>query len=146
MATIQRFEDIFAWKVVRMLVSDVYEVSKRQIFFQDTAMRDQIRRAVLSIPSNIAEGFERGTTKEFINFLYIAKGSVGEVRSQLYNALDQHYISPEEFQVFHEKCVKTSQAIANFIDYLKKCAKPKRTSSAQPSSLDTDIWSKTSTL
>ena len=101
MATIRRFEDIEAWKAARRLTQKVYAVSKCGDFRKDFALRDQIRRASISITSNIAEGFERDGTKEFASFLSIAKGSAGEVRSQLYVALDEGYINPDTFNGEH---------------------------------------------
>ena len=89
MATIQRFEEIEAWQVARELTRSVYECSKSGSFAKDFALRDQIRRAAISVMSNIAEGFERGGNAEFIQFLSIAKGSAAEVETQLYVALDQ---------------------------------------------------------
>src|SRR3972149_12034315 len=99
MATAQQFEDLGVWQDARMLVKEVYAASKQRAFYRDFSHRDQIRRAATSTMSNIAEGFERGTRKEFIQFLNIAKGSNGEVRSQLYVALDQEYVNDEEFGV-----------------------------------------------
>src|ERR1700734_875276 len=95
--TITQFEDIEAWKLGRKLTRAIYRVSKTGEFARDFALRDQIRRAALSITSNIAEGFERGGNREFIQFLSFAKGSCGEVRDQLYVALDEQYISQEQF-------------------------------------------------
>ncbi|MFQ5853215.1 MAG: four helix bundle protein [Candidatus Binatia bacterium] len=83
-------------------------------------LRDQIRRAAISIPSNIAEGFSRHSNKEFIRFLFVAKGSAAEVQSQLYTALDQGYISQEEFDNIYEKLEVVSKQISRFITYLKK--------------------------
>lgn len=91
MATFRQFEDILAWQKARELVARLYQVSRAGEFSRDFALREQMRRASLSIPSNIAEGFERGGRKEFILFLGHAKGSCGEVRSQLYHALDLAY-------------------------------------------------------
>jgi four helix bundle protein len=97
MATIKRFEDIEAWKKACELTRDVYRHSKVGPFSKDFGLRDQMRRAAVSVMSNIAEGFERGGNKEFLQFLAIAKGSVGEVESQIYVALDQVYIDEDEF-------------------------------------------------
>ena len=83
-------------------------------------MRDQIRRATISIGSNIAEGFERGGDKEFVQFLAVAKGSCGEVRSQLYVALDQGYIDSEQFKQIYEKLVETSRLIGGLMKYLQQ--------------------------
>ena len=98
MATIERFEDIQAWQKGRELTQVVYRFSRRAEFAKDFALKDQIRRAAISITSNIAEGFERGGNKEFIQFLSNSQGSCGEVRSQLYVALDESYITSDEFQ------------------------------------------------
>ena len=87
MATVSRFEELGAWQKARELVDRVYRMTASGELARDFALRDQIRRAVLSIPSNIAEGFERGGRAEFLQFLSIAKGSAGEVRTQLYLAL-----------------------------------------------------------
>jgi len=83
MGTIERFEDIEAWREARVLVKRIYEVTAQGRFARDFGLRDQIRRAAISTMSNIAEGFERGSNKEFVHFLYVAKASAGEVRSQL---------------------------------------------------------------
>lgn len=89
MSKIERFEDIESWKVAREATRLIYEMSSMGEFNRDFALRDQIRRSSVSMMSNIAEGFERGGDKEFIQFLAIAKGSCGEARAQLYVALDQ---------------------------------------------------------
>lgn len=123
MAKIERFEDIQAWTQARDLARDVYDVTKKENFARDFGLRDQIRRAAVSIMSNIAEGFERGGDKEFIKFLYIAKGSCGEVRAQLYVAQDQIYINEEVFQNLTNRCVSVSKMIAGLINYLKNSTK-----------------------
>lgn len=107
MATIQKFEDLICWQKARLLTKEVYKYSKIQKFKDlnipaDYDFCDQIQRASVSIMSNIAEGFERGTKQEFLNYLYIAKGSAGEVRAQLYVALDNGYLNIETFK--HLKC------------------------------------------
>lgn len=89
MARIEKFEDIEAWKKGRELVNVIYAVSNKEPFTHDYGLKDQIRRAAVSVISNIAEGFERDTNPDFRRFLAIAKGSVGEVEAQLYVALDQ---------------------------------------------------------
>ncbi len=88
-------------------------------FSRDFALRDQIRRAAISIPSNIAEGFSRRSNREFIQFLFIAKGSAAEVQSQLYLALDQEYISHKVFTEAYEKLEKVAKQLSRFITYLK---------------------------
>ena len=120
MAMIERFEDIEAWQMAREITREIYELTSTGKFSLDYVLRDQIRRAVVSISSNIAEGFERDGNKELINFLSIAKGSCGEARSQLYLAHDQQYISDERFRKMSEKLIKISRAIAGFMKYLRQ--------------------------
>ena len=99
MSRIEKFEDIKAWQKARELNANIYRLTNSNTSFsKDFGLRDQIRRSSISISSNIAEGFERQTAKEFIRFLYIAKASAGEFRSQLYLASDLEYISTEEFK------------------------------------------------
>ena len=119
MATVKQFEDLGVWQDARVLVKDIYSASKQRAFYRDFGLRDQIRRAATSTMSNIAEGFERGTRKEFIQFLNIAKGSNGEVRSQLYIALDQEYLTEKEFSALRDSAVSLSRRIAKFIRYLE---------------------------
>ena len=119
MSKIQRFEDLEAWKISREITKEIYRICKNDPFKRDFGLCNQICRASVSIMSNIAEGFERDGDKEFINFLSIAKGSVGEVRSQLYVALDQNYISESEFKIIYEKAVENSRIISGLINYLK---------------------------
>ena len=89
---VKNFEDLEIWKTARRLAQDIYRLTAESKFSKDYRFRDQIRSAVISIMSNIAEGFERGGNQEFVQFLYIAKSSCGEVRSQLYVAVDQAYV------------------------------------------------------
>ena len=118
MATIERFEDIKAWQAARDLVAVVYRVSGRGKFEKDFGLRDQIRRASVSVMSNIAEGFERGSDKEFCRFLYIAKGSAGEVRSHLFVALDLGYLTSDEFDDLRARAEEVAKALSGFITYL----------------------------
>lgn len=118
MATVKQFEDLKVWQEARRLVDAVYNTSKVRAFARDLALREQIRRAAVSTMSNIAEGFERGSRKEFIQFLNIAKGSNGEVRSQLYVALDQKYIADSQFNALRKSCTSLSRRLASFIRYL----------------------------
>jgi four helix bundle protein len=113
------FEDIDMWKKARELVKIIYEITRNKKFAKDFILTDQIRRAAISVMSNIAEGFERGSNTEFIQFLYVAKGSAGEVRAQLYAALDQAYLAEIEFQNGRELCVNISVQISGLIRYLK---------------------------
>ena len=120
MATIKNFEEIEAWQKARELSRAVYTCSGKGAFARDYALRDQIRRSVISIISNIAEGFERGGSAEFSQFLAIAKGSAGEVEAQLYIALDQGYIMEEEFNSIHAMASSTKKLISGFMNYLKQ--------------------------
>ena len=119
MPTIARFEDLRVWQEAREIVNLVYRLTARFPSSERYGLTSQIQRAAVSTMSNIAEGFERGTTKEFINFLYIAKGSNGEVRSQAYVALDLGYISQTECDGLVRRCETLSRRIYNFIEYLK---------------------------
>lgn len=116
MATIQKFEDLICWQKARLLTKEVY-VSLRQC--NDYGFRDQIQRASVSVMSNIAEGFERGTKQEFLNYLYIAKGSAGEVRAQLYTAHDIGYLNVEMFKRLNGLVLDCSRLISNFIKSIK---------------------------
>ncbi len=116
----RRFEESTAWQSARELVKCVYEMTRREPLRSDWGLRDQIQRASVSAMSNIAEGFERGTTKEFIQFLYQAKGSAGEVRSLLYAAIDLGYISQAEFEAATRLCTNVSVKTSNLISYLRK--------------------------
>jgi|SRR5437588_1195794 len=122
MATFQNFEEIEAWQEARMLTRMIYAISKQAAFAKDFGLRDQICRASVSILSNIAEGFERSGTGEFIQFLAIAKGSAGEVRAQLYVAFDQNYISQETFEELLHLTTKISRMISGLISYLRNSA------------------------
>lgn len=120
MSTIKRFEDIDAWKKANELNAKIYSVSGKNKFLKDYGLRDQIRRASVSVMSNIAEGFEREGKKEFIQFLSIAKGSVGEVRSLLHVALREQYIEQIEFDEYYNNAEELSRMIFGFMKYLKK--------------------------
>jgi len=115
----RRFEEIEAWQLSRELAKQIYEVTKQGPFAHDYGLKDQIQRAAVSIMSNIAEGFERGGNKEFMNFLGIAKGSCGEVRSQLYVALDQGYIDKAQFEGLVQVCIRVSVMLQAFITSLR---------------------------
>jgi four helix bundle protein len=114
-----RFEDLEVWKAARLLTRDVYQVTSGGGFWRDFTLRDQIRRAVVSSMSNIAEGFERGGDKEFLQFLAQAKGSCGEVRSQLYAASDQGYLGKNEFAALTSRAILTSRLISGLMKYLR---------------------------
>ena len=119
MATLTRFEDLEAWQKARELTQGVYRVTRSGRFSEDRALRDQICRAAVSVLSNIAEGFERSGTGEFIQFLAVAKGSAAEVEAQLYVALDQTYITQAEFDALRELTGSTRRLIAGLMKYLK---------------------------
>ena len=106
---IEKFEDLIAWQKARQLTADIYKITNRGEFARDFGLRDQIRRASVSVMSNIAEGFERFNPKEFHYFLSIAKSSYGEVRSQLYVALDANYLQTIKFAELKNKCVELSK-------------------------------------
>jgi four helix bundle protein len=120
MPKIERFEDIQAWQKARVLVKDVYTVSNSGFFAKDFGLRDQIRRAAVSIMLNIAEGFARKTTREFTQFLVIAHGSAAEVQAALYVALDQQYVCEPEFNKIYKLADDSSKMILGFINYLRK--------------------------
>jgi len=117
---IERFEDVQAWQRARELNRKIYTVTGKGEFFKDFALRDQIRRAAISIMLNIAEGFARRSNKEFKQFLFIAHGSAAEVQSALYIAKDQNYIDDGEFQTLYQDTEEVSKMIAGFIKYLGK--------------------------
>ena len=119
MTTIIRFEDIQAWQTARELTHLVYGLSEQGAFAKDYSLRDQIRRAAISVMSNIAEGFESQSQAQFIRYLGLAKGSAGEVRSQAYVALDLQYVSSEEFKGLFDLADKSVRQLARFISYLE---------------------------
>jgi four helix bundle protein len=119
---IESFEDIASWQKARELTKLVYRCSKAGPFRRDFSLRDQICRASTSIMSNIAEGFECGGDKEFLQFLSTAKGSCGEVRSDLYVALDQDYLTRPQFEEVRQMTISISRLIAGFMKYLKQSA------------------------
>lgn len=106
-----RFEELDVWQAARELVKTIYTLTLGGSFCRDSGVVDQIRRAAVSVMSNIAEGFERDSDKDFIRFLFIARGSVGEVRSLLYVAMDQGYLNDAEFSETHDLCIRTAQMI-----------------------------------
>jgi four helix bundle protein len=119
MATIERFEELDCWQTGRQLTRKVYRVSSSGQFSKDFPLRDQMRRAAISVMSNIAEGFESRTRPLFIEFLGRAKGSAGELRSQLYAALDAEYVSRDEFNEVRDLAEKASSQISRLTAYLR---------------------------
>lgn len=116
----ERFEDLDAWKVARDLANLIYDLARSSDVSKDYGFKDQIQRAAVSVMNNIAEGFERGSNKDFAKFMFIARGSVAEVRSMLYLAVDQHYITKEEFKDAQALCVRSSQLCWGLIKHLQK--------------------------
>jgi four helix bundle protein len=118
MGKFNSFEEIISWQKAREFNKRIYLVTESPAFKKDFELVKQIRRASISITSNIAEGFERNTDKEFIYFLYVAKASAGEVRSQLYLAFDLDYITKQEFDKLLESVTEISRLLSGFIKYL----------------------------
>lgn len=119
MATIKEFEDLDVWKDARVLNKKIYTITRRKVFNDDPDLRRQIRKASVSIMSNIAEGFERSNSNFFIGFLTTAKGSAGEVRSQLYCCLDGEFMTNAEFEPLKEEARSLGERIGKFITYLE---------------------------
>jgi four helix bundle protein len=119
MASVKDFEELAIFQKARELSQRIYPVTNKDGFKSDFRFVQQIRAAAGSIMDNIAEGFERGGNKEFLNFLYIAKGSCGEVRSQLIRANDVGYLTHEEYEDLYTECRKLSASIMNFIKEIK---------------------------
>lgn len=120
MATLKAFEDIESWQKARALTKRVYALSNNGGFSRDFGLRDQIRRAAVSIMSNIAEGFGRKSNVEFANFLNYSHGSASEVQSLLYVAYDQQYIGQAEFDSVYDECEQISKMVLSLANYLRK--------------------------
>ncbi len=123
MTTIQKFEELRSWQSARELVKMVYEITNAGAFQKDFGLRDQIRRAAVSVMSNIAEGFGSGSDAEFIRFLAYSRRSISETQSQLYIALDIKYILQEQFDETYKKANETERQVNAFISYLAKSKK-----------------------
>ena len=113
------FEDLVVYQKSRELANGIYALARQGAFAKDYGLADQVRRAAVSVMSNIAEGFERGSNTEFIQFLYIAKGSCGEVRAQLSIAVDQGYVARSDYERLQNQCRLISGMLSSFINYLK---------------------------
>ena len=120
MATIEKFEDLEVWKHGMLLCSIIYDFTSNSKFANDYALKDQIRKSAISIPSNISEGFERESKNQFIYFLMIAKGSCGELRTQLKIAKSLNYLNENEYEKALESCLSVSKQLKGFIKYLKE--------------------------
>lgn len=119
MATIKNFEELDVWKISMELCTEIYNLTNSELFSKDFALKDQIRRSAISIPSNISEGYERDGINQFLYFLAISKGSCGELRTQLRIALNLNYLSNMDFNNLNEKCLSTSKQLSGFIKYLR---------------------------
>lgn len=119
MSKIEKFEDLKVWQKAREVNLQIYKLSNKGTFSKDFGLREQIRRASVSILSNIAEGFERNGNKEFNQFLSIAKASAAEVRAQLYVAKDLEYISNDEFSEVVNGLISVSKMLSGLMNYLK---------------------------
>ena len=119
MATITKFEELEIWKLARELANEIFDLfTGSESFSRDFKLKDQINGSSGSVMDNIAEGFERSGRNEFINFLTFSKGSAGEVKSQLYRALDRKYITQEQFDHLYEKTDLIGKKTGAFINYL----------------------------
>ena len=128
MGAIEKFEDIIAWQKAFELSALIYDVTNKEKFSRDFGLKDQIRRASISVVSNIAEGYERESHNQFIYFLIIAKGSAGELRAQLYIAKKQEYITQIEFEELNAKVIELSKTLSGFITYLRNFKKNQQNS------------------
>ena len=117
--TVKQFEDLPVWRAGRELVKRIYGITRSEPARQDPGFCDQIQRAAVSVPSNIAEGHERSSTPDLINYLFIAKGSAGEVRSQLYNVEDIGYASPADAADLRERCFDLSRQLSAWIQSMQ---------------------------
>ena len=123
---ITRFEDLGIWKLSLKLTKKIYDITSKKKFSRDFGLRDQIRKAIISISSNIVEGFEKNNNNELIRFLKIAKGSAGEVRNELYIDLVVDFITGEEFDDINKELENLSKQIGGFIVYLEEIRKDKQ--------------------
>jgi len=120
MATIKKFEQLLSWQKARELTRYIYQLTKKPKFSKDYGLKDQIQRASVSSMANQAEGFSRGTKTELINYFFIAKASASETQSHLYVALDQNYITNQEFEKAYSLAEEIQKLIQTFIDKVKK--------------------------
>jgi four helix bundle protein len=140
MAKIEKFEDLKVWQIARDICNDTWHLIETTPIAKDYELKNQMSRSSGSIMDNIAEGFERNGTREFIQFLCISKGSCGELRSQLYRALDRKHISNEQFFNLSQKTETENQKLGAFISYLNKSGfkGPKFTKTSQEASISQD--------
>ena len=119
MSTVKRFEDLEIWQLARQIAGKIYRVTKNIPWQEKNGVIDQIRDSSGSAMDNIAEGFEREGNKEFKQYLYISKGSIGETRSQLYRLLDQELITKADFDDIYQDAMLLTRKLKSFISYLK---------------------------
>ena len=134
MSRVERFEDLQVWQLARAVVARVYSLSREGAFARDFGLCDQMRRSAVSILSNIAEGFERRAERSFHHFLAIANGSAGELRAQLYVALDLGYIDRDQFEQCVSDVNRIGKMCTSLMQYLRESCEPARTRS-DPSTL-----------
>lgn len=115
---INKFEDLKIWQESLKITKIIYDLASREKFSKDFSLRSQITRSIVSVSSNIVEGFEKSNNNEFIRYLKIAKGSAGETRNQLYIALTVGYLNRRQFNSLNEKLIGLSRQIGSFINYL----------------------------
>jgi len=127
MGSFKSFEEIVAWQKARELCKNVYAITYKDGFKKDFGLVDQIRRSSVSVMTNIAEGYDRRGDKEFVRFLNISKASLSEVKSHLYIAFDQNYITKAERDKLFDISDETGKIISGLISYLKKNASKTRT-------------------
>ncbi len=120
MASIQQFEDLVLWQKSKDFTIKIYKLTEQEKFAKDYGLKDQIRRASVSIPSNIAEGFDRKGNKEFIQFLHISLGSLAEVKTQLIIAFELDYMNNENLEMLNQEIIEIQKLLKGLITYLKK--------------------------
>ncbi len=125
MSRLNSFEELECWKKSSLFNNELYKITKNNYFKNDYDLKRQLRRASISVSSNIAEGFERNTDNEFKQFLYIAKGSAGEVRSQIYLSFDLNYIDKQTFEILIIDISNISKILSGLIKYLENSIKNK---------------------
>lgn len=123
---IKKFEELRIWQLSLKITKEIYNLTNKKEFSKDFGLKDQVKRAIVSVSSNIVEGFEKNNNNEFIRFLKIAKGSAGEVKNQLYIALLVGYINKKEFTKINKDLESLASQIGGFIQYLEKKRKNKQ--------------------
>jgi len=118
MSKVEKFEDFICWQKARLIVNEVYKITMQDNFKKDFSLKEQIRKAAISIMLNISEGFARKSHKEFKQFLFISHGSLAEVQSALYIALDLKYLTKDQFNQLYDMCTEVSKIISGLIKSL----------------------------